>query len=86
MENSSDNLYNLSSENFRDKAYDDAVKKFPKNTLVYLNATGQVGMVEEVRAAADGPRIRVSSVGSVPITEIRFATKEEIENSRFKRG
>lgn len=84
MEKSQDDFYNFPPNNFEDKAYNDAVKEFPKDALVYLKVTRQVGMVEEVRATADGPRVKVYNIGSVPIDEIRLATEKEIGNSRFR--
>ena len=86
MENTQDNFYNFSSEKFKDERYDDAVKEFPKDALVFLLKTGQVGMVEEIRATADGIAIRVGTIGLVPIDELRLATDEEIERSKFKIG
>ncbi len=79
-----DNFYNFSTDRFKDTAYRDAVKNFPQDTLVYITTTQQVGVVEEVRATPDGPRIRVASIGSIPIEELRIATDKEIQNSRFK--
>lgn len=51
MEITQDNFYNLSPERFKDEKYYEAVKNFPKDTLVYLKLTRQVGMVEEVKAS-----------------------------------
>ena len=81
-ENKSQNYYNFSPEMLKDKAFDEAVRKFPKGAFVFLEETNQIGIVEEVRATIDGPRIKVKHIGSVPISEIRLATQEEVENSK----
>jgi len=86
MENEQDNFYNFSPEQYKDKKYEAAVEQFPSGVLVYIETTHQVQMAEEVRATADGPRIRVSGIGSVPIDELRLAANEDIEKSRFKDG
>ena len=86
MDNTPDDFYNFSPEFFQDETYKKAVEDFPKDTIVFLKETGQLGFVEEVRASADGPRIKVKNIGSVPIDEIRLATSQEIENSRFRKS
>jgi hypothetical protein len=85
MKTTPDNFYNFSPEIFKDEQYDDVIREFPKDTLIYITTTKQVGLVEDVRATADGVRIKVKNIGSVPIDEIRVATEEEIKNSRFEK-
>lgn len=82
--NNRENLYNFSPENFKDQKYEDAVKQYPKESLVYLEETGQVGGVEEVRVTADGLAIRVYGIGLVPIDELRVAKAQDIQNSKFE--
>jgi len=71
-------FYNFSPDSFKDNAYEEAVKNFPKEAFVYLEKTKQIGVVEEVRPTADGPRIKVKNIGSIPIGELRLANSEEI--------
>ncbi len=84
MENKQDNFYDFSTEHFKDEKYEAAVKQFPEGVLVYIKTTRQVQKTEEVRATADGPRIKVFSIGSVPVDELRLATDKDVEQSRFK--
>jgi hypothetical protein len=86
MENTPDNFYGFSPDNFKDEKYDAAVENFPIGVLVFLTdlRAQQLGVVEEIRATIDGPRVRVTGIGSVPISELRLATEEDVENSRFK--
>lgn len=84
MENEKNFYYPFSPEHFKDEAYDAAVRNHPVGSLVYLTETHQVGKVEEVRATPDGPRIKVSRIGSVPIGELRVATEEDIKQTTFK--
>lgn len=71
-------------EDFKDEAYDQAVTEFPVGSWVYVIVTQQVSTVEEVRPSADGPRLKITGIGSVPITELRAATPEEIQDQESK--
>lgn len=84
MKNTKDNPDIFSTEHFKDEKYKAAVEQFPSGVLVYVKTTRTVQRAEEIRATADGPRIKVFGIGSVPIDELRLATDEDIENSRFK--
>lgn len=74
----------FSVEHFKDEAFEQAQKDFPKGKPVYITSTRAIGFVEEVRASADGPCIKVTGKGSIPIAEIRPATKAEFK--KYYRG
>ena len=63
---------------YKDEAYRKMKEQYPQGVWVYLRRTKQLGMVEEVRPSADGPRVRVKHIGTVPAAELRLATEEEI--------
>jgi hypothetical protein len=65
-------------ESFKDERFEKARADFPVGSLVYLNATRQIGVVEEVRPSPDGPRLKIKHIGSVPVGELRPATETEI--------
>ena len=71
--------YTVPPEAFKDEAFHEAEKTYPEDTRVYLELTRQVGYVDKVKPSPDGPRIKVKGMGTVPISELRIATEEEIE-------
>ncbi len=79
-----DFFHHLSPDNFKDEAYETAVKEYPAGSLVCLKVNGQIGAVGEVKPRADGPAIKVNGIGLVPIGELMAVSDEDIERSRFK--
>lgn len=56
--------------------------KFKINDLVFLTLAKQIGIVEMISSMPG--HYRIKHIGTVPETELRSATAEEIEN--FKKG
>lgn len=70
--------FRINPEIFKDEQFEKALAEFQVDSWVFIERSGQFGMVEEVRPSAEGPRIKVKHIGSVPIADIRLATEEEV--------
>ena len=69
---------------FKDEKFSKALSDYPIGSWVYIESTKQFGIVEDVRASADGPRLRIRGIGSVPVEDLRTATEEEMRSREEK--
>jgi|GEM_PF-1769712 len=75
--------YLANPETFKNDAYRKAVIEYPLETWVVLTdarARNAISVVKEVVPSADGPLIRVSGHGLVPVGELRLATQQEVDD------